>query len=170
MNKTIRWQGISIDLAETLTITEHTHHFSVESQLKGILQADSIDIRYQVQLEKDWTWKEFYLHDTQGEVLRVIRSAQEPAFENCEYIDFRLTPFTNTLPIRHLQLETGEKKEIRVIYIAYPKASLQIMRQEYTKLDEGKYFYKNFDTNFESEISTDAEGFVIEYPNLFKQV
>ena len=50
------------------------------------------------------------------------------AIEGCIDIDIAATPFTNTLPIRCLQLAEGERQPISVAYISTP--DLQVTRVE----------------------------------------
>jgi uncharacterized protein len=80
----------------------------------------------------------------------------------CIDIDFTLTPFTNTLPIRRLNWQAGVSQGIQVVYIVYPA------RQTYTCLSDTRYHFRMDD--FEREIQVNAEGLVIDYPDLFERV
>ncbi|MGB3330238.1 MAG: putative glycolipid-binding domain-containing protein, partial [Thermomicrobiales bacterium] len=50
-----------------------------------------------------------------------------PDLDGCLDIDIAATPFTNTLPIRRLDLQPGQPVELRVVYIAIPTLDLSAM-------------------------------------------
>lgn len=86
-------------------------------------------------------------------------------------IDISITPFTNTLPIRRLNLRSGESYEILVVYIRMPGLSITTDRQRYTCLEVGRrYRYESVDSDFAREIEVDAHGLVVTYPDLFRRM
>lgn len=98
-----------------------------------------------------------------------------PALTGCTDVDFRATPFTNTLPIRRLHLEVGASAEIRVVYVDVPDLRVTAVRQRYTCLtqsEEGaRYRYESLDgSGFTAELPTDTDGLMIDYPGLFRRV
>lgn len=94
--------------------------------------------------------------------------------EDCIDIDISVTPFTNTIPIRRLSLKAGESREIKVVYIDIYNFSLRPVNQRYTCLESNadgyKYRYENLNNGFMEEFFIDKDGFVIDYPNLFKRI
>ncbi len=92
----------------------------------------------------------------------------------CIDIDISATPFTNTIPIRRLLLKAGESKEIKVVYVDIYNYNLRPVNQRYTCLNSNingyKYRYENLNNGFTAEFFVDKEGFVIDYPDLFKRV
>ncbi len=99
---------------------------------------------------------------------------QTTDLEDCIDIDLAVTPFTNTLPIRRLNLDPGESREIVVAYIAAPALRVNRSRQRYTRLkpleDLNRYRYEGLDSGFQTLITVDHDGLVIDYPGLFKRV
>jgi hypothetical protein len=89
------------------------------------------------------------------------------AFAGCIDVDIPLTPFTNTLPIRRLQLAPGESKDILVLYCDVLNEQLFAVRQRYRCLSRTKYHYENIPNDFEADIVVDDTGLVIDYPQLF---
>ena len=86
-------------------------------------------------------------------------------------IDISITPFTNTLPIRRLNLRTGQSEEILAVYIQVPGLSITTDRQRYTCLETGRrYRYESLDSDFTREIEIDVNGLVVIYPGLFRRV
>lgn len=88
-------------------------------------------------------------------------------FNGCIDIDIPLTPFTNTLPIRRLNLSPGGTGEIRVIYCDLLEQQVKPVRQRYTCLSNTQYHYENVPNDFEATIRVDDLGLVVDYPQLF---
>ena len=94
-----------------------------------------------------------------------------PELDGCLDIDIWPSPFTNTFPIRRLQLADNERCELPVVYLEAPKLKPVRMRQGYTRLDAHHYRYENLEgTNFQAILTVDEDGLVIDYPTLFRRV
>jgi hypothetical protein len=101
-------------------------------------------------------------HDVTGKPL--------PAGEGAIDIDLPVTPFTNTLPIRRLNLKKGASADIRTVYITPPNFEIIADPQRYTCIEPLKrYRYESLDSDFVREIDVDAQGLVVTYPDLFKR-
>ncbi len=95
-----------------------------------------------------------------------------PEFTGCFEVDISTTPFTNTLPIRRVKLETGESVDISVIYFLVPEMTIQRSAQRYTRLETNLFRFEEkgvFD-EFTADLPIDADGLVIDYPELFKRI
>lgn len=101
------------------------------------------------------TWKK------NGEVLE--------QFQGCIDLDIPLTPFTNSLPIKRLNLDVGQEQIVKVIYIDLLQEDVSVRRQKYLRISERLYHYENIPNDFEADIEVDANGFVVDYPGLFKR-
>ncbi len=92
-----------------------------------------------------------------------------PALDGCLDVDLALTPATNTLPIRRLGLEPGAAAEIAVAYVLAPELKLRTGRQVYARLGERLWRFSAPESGFTADLAVDAEGFVIDYPELFRR-
>jgi uncharacterized protein len=94
--------------------------------------------------------------------------------EGCLDVDITATPFTNTLPIRRLDLTPGESAEIKVVYFTIPEMQVRVDPQRYMCLEvnnaKGKYEFESLDSGFTAVISVDRDGLVEDYPGLFKRI
>jgi len=94
--------------------------------------------------------------------------------EGCLDVDISATPFTNTLPIRRLQLQLGESAEIQVVYLAVPEMQINCEPQRYTCLEVnpagGVYKFESLTSVFVAKLPVDADGLVLDYPQLFARV
>jgi hypothetical protein len=80
-----------------------------------------------------------------------------------------MTPFTNTLAIRRLGLKVGQAAEIKVAYVLVPELRLRAAPQRYTRLAERRWRFDGLDLDFTADLTVDADGFVVEYPGLFRR-
>jgi hypothetical protein len=96
------------------------------------------------------------------------------ALRGCIDVDIMLTPLTNTLPIRRLQLAPGESREISVVYIVAPDLSIRPFRQRYTRLDDAdggqRFRYESLEGGFTAVLPVDDDGFVVDYPGIWRRV
>ncbi|MCY1410331.1 putative glycolipid-binding protein [compost metagenome] len=91
--------------------------------------------------------------------------------DGCLDIDIWPTPFTNTFPIRRLQLEDGQRAELDVVFLEAPRLKPRRMRQGYTRHDANHYLYQNLEgSGFQAVLEVDEHGLVIDYPGLFQRV
>ncbi len=90
-----------------------------------------------------------------------------PELTGCTDVDFRATPFTNTLPIRRLGLETGESAIIEVVYVDVPDLTTNRERQIYTRLSGNVWHFEQPSAEFAATITVDDDGLVVDYPGLF---
>jgi hypothetical protein len=97
-----------------------------------------------------------------------------PFLRNCTEIDIQVSPFTNTLPIRRLEIQVGAVADVRVVYITIPMLELSVEQQRYTRLadieESQRYRFESLDTGFTTEIKTDRNGLVVDYPDIWRRV
>lgn len=99
-----------------------------------------------------------------------------PELEGCLDIDIGVTPATNMLPVRRLQLEKGESRDILAAYVPLPTqlegAFLPTRaEQRYTCLEPEKlYRYEGLFRKFTAELEFDENGMVLDYPETFRRV
>jgi hypothetical protein len=93
-----------------------------------------------------------------------------PALDGCIDIDISATPFTNTLPIRRLDLPIGASRDLEMAYIRVPELGVEPDPQRYTRLGDRLYRYESRDSNFTADLPLDADSLVLDYPGLFRRV
>src|SRR5204863_9416700 len=71
-----------------------------------------------------------------------------PELAGCIDIDFEMTPFTNTLPIRRSPLAIGEVRRFRMAYIPADTMEVYPAEQIYTRLRERVYRFETADGSF----------------------
>jgi len=137
-------------------------------------------LSYRLKLDALWHTKEVQIRTTSGHVLHLESDGRghwqengkdQPALQGCIDVDIQATPITNTLPIRRLDLETGESMEIRLCYITVPDLTVFASSQRYTALEAGSlYRFESLEDGFTADLPVDEDGFVLDYPGLFRRL
>jgi hypothetical protein len=85
-------------------------------------------------------------------------------------IDLGITPSTNTLAIRRLNLAPGESKEITAVWLRFPDLSLAPLAQRYTCIDSTTYLYESSKSGYRARINVDPKGIVTVYEAEWKRL
>lgn len=119
-----------------------THRVQVERRIGS----DVKDLSLSVESRRVWR--------SSGQELRVVRA--------CDDVDLALTPATNTLPIRRLNLQVGSSQSVIAAWVKFPDLTVKPLFQKYTRLSKDTYRYES-DTGFSAEIAVDDLGLVTAY-------
>jgi hypothetical protein len=177
-----RWQDWSGRSIEHLVLKEVADQIVADAAIVGTVDNQLFAARYVVLCDAYWRVKRVEITEVGSESIAELASdgvgnwvdksgAIQRQLEKAIDIDISITPFTNTLPIRRLNLHRGQSQEIVVVYIRLPNISVTTDRQRYTCLDPGRrYRYESVDTDFVREIEVDAHGLVTDYPGLFRRL
>ncbi|WML37491.1 putative glycolipid-binding domain-containing protein [Clostridium sp. OS1-26] len=182
----LMWKNCNETGLEHLFLMKDNHCITANSIILTMRENAPVRVWYKVYCDLDWKVNKFDIHMFDDNYKNIIlvsdckgnwetstgESVEE--LKGCIDIDISATPFTNTIPIKRLSLKTGESKEIKVVYVDVYNFSLRPVSQRYTcleaKIDGYKYRYENIDSGFMAEFWVDTEGFVIDYPDLFKRI
>lgn len=165
--------------AEHLVLNEGPDRVLGEAVVVGTRFGTPYGAHYRVEMAPDWTVRRVMVALTDGRTLAVsadgnghwhhVDGRPLTALDGC--IDISATPFTNTLPIRRLKLLKGERREIRVAYLALPALTLEPADQAYTCIEpRRRYLYEGPLRQFQAELTIDADWLVEDYPTLFKRI
>jgi hypothetical protein len=181
LRESIRWRSIEHGGLEQLRITEWDDSIKVRSAIVGTVGDVRHGVMYEMSLKLDWTFEAILLQRTDG-VMTVLRRDDDggwfdmhadglPELEGCIDIDFEMTPFTNTLPIRRAPLAIGETRRFRMAYIPADTLGPFVDEQTYTRLSDRVYRFENGEGEdyFTADITVDENGFVVDYPQLFER-
>lgn len=185
-NKTrvdLMWKALNKTGLEHLFLLKDDELITANSLILTIQEDNPVRISYNICCSLDWKVRKFdvQIFDSNCKSISLESDGNgnwktdtgEPvkSLDDCIDIDISVTPFTNTIPIRRLELKPGESREIKVVYIDIYNFSLKPINQRYTcvesNLNESKYRFENLNNGFISEFSVDKNGVVINYPNLF---
>ena len=98
-----------------------------------------------------------------------INGHPAPSVAGCADLDLSFSPATNTIPIRRLALNQGERAEVRSARLSFPDLTLEPLVQSYARTGESTYRYEAAGGEFATELEVDAAGFVVRYPPLWER-
>jgi hypothetical protein len=186
MELSVMWSPWNQPGLEHLKLRHDENGVVADSLSINMTEDGPIQVQYFIRCDPSWRIRllKLELLDRPGKILelesdgtgRWITAAGEslPDLDNCIDLDISITPFTNTLPIRRLQLQPGQKSEVEVVYVKLPELEIRPVRQHYTCLEineeGGRYRYENISSGFRDELEVDTYGLVLNYPDVFKRI
>lgn len=179
MQTNILWTGREYYSLENCLVNTRASGTEISSSIIGTYKGKLYRVEYQIKTNQNWETILFEIrsqHSNQIEHLRfegdgkgnwLSNGKKVDQFRGCIDVDIPLTPFTNTLPIRRLNLNQKQAQEIQVIYCDLLEGHIKPVRQRYTCLSKTDYHYQNVPNDFEAIIQVDETGLVVDYPLLF---
>jgi len=179
MQTNVLWSGQEYRSKESCLVRTTTFGHEVTSTIIGYYQGRIFKVDYLIKTNQRWETLIFEISGSYNDRSIVISfkgdglgnwyrdGHEETQFKGCIDIDLPLTPFTNTLPVKRLQLKDGEQAEIRVIYIDLLADEIRPVKQKYVRRSATVYHYENVPNDFEADIVVDEFGLVVDYPTLF---
>ncbi|APG92445.1 DNA-binding response regulator [Sinorhizobium americanum] len=152
------------------------------SVLIGNRGGASYGVRYRIDCDETWLVRKLMVDTTDGRSLHLrsdhpgqwatARGAALPEFDGCIDIDLAGTPFTNTLPIRRLNLTRASGTvKLKMLYVPFDSFEPTVDGQHYTCIEDGKlHRYQAEDRSFTADLPVDEDGLVIDYPTLFQRL
>lgn len=176
MEKRVRWKGLDRDSLEYMAFRTVESGFRAEA----VIVDTEYGVSYTIDLDANWHFRRLDLTMTGEDRHLALRydgttwtDGEEtplPHLSAALEIDISISPITNTLPVRRLDLAVGESADIVTAYIEFPTLNVIADPQRYTRHAEDRYEYKSLDSDFLREITVDEDGFVIDYPDLFVRI
>jgi hypothetical protein len=176
-----RWQEWSGKGIEHLVLRQRLDRIVAEGVISATAQEHHFAVLYRIECDPGWRVKSTHVRvigaDAAIDLIsdgagrwRDATGLERPDLEGAIDVDLSITPFTNTLPIRRLDLTAGQHADIRVVYLSFPDLNLTIDRQRYTCLKRDQYRYESLDSDFARNLDVDADGLIVTYPGLFRRV
>ena len=171
---TARWQTWDGDGDETLRLTWENEGWT------AIGEVTRERVSYVLRLSATWQTRQFLLfRDLDEPDLWLgtdgsgrwgeMNGAHRTDLDGCTELDLTCTPFTNTLPIRRLQLDDGDAAEIIVGMVDVETLGVVPVRQRYQNLGGRRWRYTNLESGFETVFGVDDYGLVHDYPDNFRR-
>jgi len=186
MEHRVMWQPWTGPGLESLRLVEDTDGVRADSVAIGIHDGQPFAIRYAIRCDAAWHVRDVEIADLDGQATTLALASNGmgrwtdgagdhvPALDGCLDLDLSTTPFTNTLPIRRLALAPGWATEITVVYVEVPSLRVGVARQRYRCLTWGSaggaYRFETGPGDYVADISVDADGLVVEYPQIARRV
>lgn len=173
------WQPDLGEGAEEFSFRATDGGYEARGEVNATLEGRPLKASYLVETDTAWRTRHVRVAVQGGGTLEILSDgaghwrrpdgAKLPELDGCMDPDISMTPFTNTVAICRLGSKVGEASEINVAYILVPELSLRAASQRYTRLAERLWRFEGLDIDFTADIAVDEEGFVVEYPDLFRR-
>lgn len=173
------WQNEdSLEYCE-LTTQGAGHRFSGKIVL--VLECQPAFVDYTLTCDNGWDFSRAVIsqrYNGQAQQLTVTREmgkwrvdAQAADFPTSIHdIDLEISPASNTLPIRRLNLAVGEAADVHAAWVRFPSLKLEVLRQRYTRLDSNTYHYEAPDLDFTARLHVDDDGVMLRYDTLWQRI
>jgi len=179
LSSEIVWENKEALGCEYLRLFFEKNTIHVESTVIYLEPSSPVQIDYQIDLDSSWRTKRLNIKNRRGEILHLTSTGEGEWFNQHGIridelngaidVDISATPFSNSLPINRFDWEPNQKREFEMVYIFIPALEIKKVKQTYTYIErkENTRVFNYQCLDFESSISVDEKGFVIDYPQLF---
>lgn len=189
MVREVVWSAVAWTGLEHLRLTTDAGGVVADGVIVGVSGGRPLRVGYEVRCDAGWRVRALRVGEpgsdtpavdllADGEGNWTTRGGEDvPDLEGCVDVDISATPFTNTLPIRRLGLLPGKASDIAVVFVGVEEMRVWAEPQRYTRLDmrpDGVYRFEALGSAFAEnppvELSVDADGLVLNYPDLFERI
>ena len=174
-----QWDNVGL---EHLLLTENSEYVVIDSVVIGIEENNPFRLHYYIRCDSHYQIQQVNLDLAGQESISLTTDGEGhwfdankhplPALDGCIDIDISATPFTNTLPIRRLDWQVGQSRSLDMVYIRIPELRIERTTQQYTCIEKHEHgsLFEYSQPGFKAVLPIDAEGFVQNYPNLFRRL
>ena len=180
MESIILWKGRYYQSMEICKVISSDSNHDIRSTIIGVHDERIYHVDYHIRTNSNWqtSFAEIITNTGGKTIYRVLENKkdgwyldnrQTNIFGNADFIDISVTPFTNTLPVRGLEL-TKAPRTIDVIYFDVLADDVSLVQQVYKRVGDKKYLFATKDGSFHAALHVDPDGYVTDYPTLFKMI
>ncbi len=141
------------------------------------LEGQPATVNYRIVVTANWKTRQVTVTLNWGNDMRTLElrvddeqrwwhGEQELAYLRGLYdVDLSVTPATNTLPLRRLELSVGESHEVTAAWVKFPELDLEPLPQRYTRTGETRYRYESGTAfaDFSAELEVDDAALITKY-------
>ena len=178
--RTVLWRRLDVAGLEEFRLRESAGGPRLEGTILLAQDAAPLRVDYEIVCTPEW-------HTRAVRVACVHRGAERrlelavdggvwrrggeelPALAGCLDVDLSLTPATNTLSLRRLDLAVGAAAQVTAAWVLFPELTVQPLAQVYTRAAPGLLRYESA-TGFKTEVELDKLDLVVRYPPFWERV
>jgi hypothetical protein len=178
--ESILWQGFVFPGHEACRMFSRNSQWNLEGTAVFSFEGQPCRLAYQIVCDHTWRTLSAEVEGWVGKstvhvVIKTdpahhwqLNGVEQPDIVGCTDIDLNFSPSTNTLPIRRLNLGIGDTAEVKAAWLRFPSFKLEMLTQQYRRLDEGTYRYESAGGQFVAELKVNQVGFVVNYPGIWR--
>jgi hypothetical protein len=174
LKRVVVWKNLLIKGTDYCALSHTPEGWLLKGTVVGVLKGQRPMLtNYHIYCDDKWLTNRVKVERTVGKDTKTLSlsvesrgvwrsSGQElPEVHGCHDIDLAVTPATNTLPIRRLDVQIGHSESVTAAWVKFPELEIQPLSQRYRRLAKNTYRYES-NTGFSAEIVVDDFG--LEYP------
>jgi uncharacterized protein len=182
LKRAVVWKGLLIDARDYCGLWRTAEGWLLKGTVVGVLKDQRPMLAsYEIQCDENWLTHRVQVERTIGNDVQSLSLSVEKRgvwrssgqelrdIQGCDDVDLAVTPATNTLAIRRLNLQVGSSASIIAAWVKFPELTVEPLSQRYTRLDQNTYHYAS-NTGFSAEIVVDDLGLVTTYPRGWERI
>jgi uncharacterized protein len=178
----VLWKNNVSDSIEYSKLSPQADSYALQGTIIMLLEQTPTKITYRVSCDKCWRTRHVWVcQERLGErrqlTLKVDKNQRwlgdgvlVPFATGLFDVDFEVSPATNTLPLRRLDLKIGESTEFDAVWVRFPRLKLEPLSQRYTRLSDRCYKYEASALGYEALLEVDGDGLIVKYDELWTRV
>jgi uncharacterized protein len=176
------WRRILDDHSfEECAVTAAPDGFGITGHVIAAQEGTPLVVSYDIGCDEAWSARSVTIEQTLGDAPRHLRleragegwlvdGARDTRLDGCAEPDLGLTPSTNALAIRRLDLTVGQAAEIKCAWVKFPALSVEPSLQRYERLGDHDYRYTNVASGFTALIAVDVLGLPVSYQGIWMRI
>lgn len=185
------WTRTACSWRDSVTLTRTGDGWQLRGKIRNSRPADLVDSAfegfYRIDLDDRWQTRLATVQMVRGDrsaemqirfdddgCWRDLDETHLDALDGVRDVDVFLTPATNTIPIRRLDLKIGNAVHVPTVYVSLDQHDRLVasrLDQRYERIDDSTYHYTSFEEDgrvaFRAELLVDADGVVERYGDLW---
>jgi len=182
LKRAVVWKNLLINGTDYCALSHTAEGWMLRGMVAGVLKDQRpVLANYEIHCDENWLTHRVQVERTIGSDVKNLSLSVESrgSWRNsgqelrevggCDDVDLALTPATNTLAIRRLNLQVGSSESIIAAWVKFPELTVQPLSQRYTRLAQNTYRYSS-NTGFSADIVVDDLGLVTSYPGGWERI
>ena len=180
--RSLLWRRKDISSLEYCTLSERGAELVLAGTVVTDFEGQPARCNYEVVCLSTWLTRRVRVDVEQGAAwasLELVRDGSGNWWRGAEQlvdlnglvdVDISISPSTNTLPIRRLDLANGQSAEVTAVWIRLPQLSIERLPQRYTRTGEQSYRYASRGGAFTADLTVDELGLVVRYDRYWERL
>jgi hypothetical protein len=175
LQRTLLWNALYTPGAEYFNLWQEDEGWRLEGLVTLALGGYPTHVHYKVACDSQWHTHTVEVELKTGVTTRTLHLTVDErqrwrmgedelgAVRGCYDVDLSITPSTNVLPIRRLNLPVGESREVTAAWLRFPELTVEPLAQKYTHIAEHRYWYQSNLSDKIWDLEVDDLGLVRRY-------
>jgi len=176
------WKNLLLDGRDYCALWHTADGWLLKGTVVGLLKDQRPMLaNYEIYCDENWLTHRVQVEQTIGSAVKTLRLSVESRgvwrssslelrdLHGCDDIDLAVTPASNALPIRRLNLQVGSSASIIAAWVKFPELAVQPLSQRYTRVSKDTYRYES-NTGFAAEIVVDDLAMVTAYSGAWERI